>query len=242
MPQATSSLFPSSQKPTSSPLLSDKAFEQLYDLVALCGKRPVFTVDGELVLVLVPRGAHNGIVQGVTNALLDQVKRETPRRYWVYQERNIRLSTNENPIVPDIAVYDRELRYTEPSPVVTPLVAIEVGLSTIQHDHTIKGPRYALAGVKELWLITMPDLRRFPLATGYELDLQTHTYRVTAHAVVNPSQGISLRTLSLGIEGLVLHQSLLRYGIPLSELQDWPELPAARTLEESDSVHNARNT
>lgn len=50
-------------------LLSDEAFEQLYDLVSLFGKQPVFT--------------------------------------------------------PDIAVYDRELRYTESSPVVVPLIAVE---------------------------------------------------------------------------------------------------------------------
>ena len=135
------SAFPSSQVVTPSALLSEQAFEQLYDLVALCGMRPVFTVDGELVLVLAPEGAHNGLVQGMTNALIDQAQREAPRRYWIYQERNIRLSLTENPIVPDVAVYDRELRYTEASPLVTPLVAIEVGLSTTQHDHTIKAPR-----------------------------------------------------------------------------------------------------
>jgi Uma2 family endonuclease len=214
--------------------LSDEAFEQLYDLVVLCGKRPAFTVDGELMLVLVPGGAHNGIVQGVTHALIDSTQRETPRRYWVYQERNIRLSPNENPIVPDIAVYDRELRYTETSPVVTPLVAIEVGLSTIQHDHTIKGPRYAQAGVRELWLITMPDLLRFPLVTGYELDVRARAYRVTSHTVMSPNHGLELRTIPLRIEGSLLAQSLLRYGIPLSELQGWTTPPAARSLEESD--------
>lgn len=232
MPQSLSPSFPSSQETRPSALLSDEAFEHLYDLVALCGKRPAFTVDGELVLVLVPGGAHSGIVQGVTNALIDQAQRESPRRYWVYQERNIRLSANENPIVPDIAVYDRELRYMETSPVVTPLVAIEVGLSTTQHDHTIKGPRYAQAGVGELWLITMPDLIRLPLATGYELDTETRTYRVTSHTVLSPHHGIALRTIPLRLEGSILTQSLLRYGIPLTELQEWADPPAARSLEE----------
>jgi len=224
----------SSQEVTSSALLSGEAFEQLYDLVALCGKRPAFTVDGELVLVLVPGGAHHGIVQGVTNALLDQTQREAPRRYWVYQERNIRLSPNENPIVPDVAVYDRELQYTETSPVVTPRVAIEVGLSTIQHDHTIKGPRYAQAGVGELWLITMPYLKRFPLATGYVLEPHSRTYRMTSHGIVSPDHGLSLHTIPLQIDGTLLSFSLLRYGIPLADLEDWPELPATRSLEESD--------
>ncbi len=234
MPQTSPTSSSSLQGSRAATLLSDAAFEQLYDLVALCGKRPAFTVEGELVLVLVPGGAHNGIVQGVTHALIDRTQRETPRRYWVYQERNIRLSSNENPIVPDIAVYDRELRYTETSPIVTPLVAIEVGLSTIQHDHTIKGPRYAQAGVGELWLITMPDLTRFPLVTGYALDGRTRTYRVTSHAVMSPTDGIELRTLPLRIDGPVLTHSLLRYGIPLSELHEWTTLPAARSLEESD--------
>ena len=169
------SAFPPSQTVTPPALLSEQAFEQLYDLVALCGKRPIFTVDGELVLVLAPGGAYNGLVQGMTNALIDQAQREAPRRYWIYQERNIRLSLTENPIVPDVAVYDRELRYTEASPLVTPLVAIEVGLSTTQHDHTIKAPRYAQAGVGELWLITMPELIRSPLATSYLLDPHSRT-------------------------------------------------------------------
>jgi hypothetical protein len=131
-------------------------------------------------------------------------------------------------------VYDRELPYTETSPVVTPLVAIEVGLSTIQHDHTIKGPRYAQAGVEELWLITMPDLTRFPLAPGYELDLSTRTYRVTSYTVLSPSHGLALRTIPVRIEGAVLTQSLLRYGIPLTELQAWAELPPARSLVDGD--------
>jgi len=47
----TSPVFSSSQQTRPSALLSDEAFEQLFDLVALCGKRPAFTVDGELVLV-----------------------------------------------------------------------------------------------------------------------------------------------------------------------------------------------
>jgi Uma2 family endonuclease len=213
-------------------VLSDEAFVQLYDLVALCDKRPVFTVDGELVLVLVPGGAHNGLVQGVTNALIDQTQGEVPRRYWVYQERNVRLSTSENPIVPDIAVYDRELRYSEASPIVTPLVAIEVGLSTTQHDHTVKAPRYAQAGVGELWLITMPDLTRAPLATCYLLEAHSRTYQVTSHGIVSPRQKLVLHTIPLQIEGALLSQSLLRYGIPLAELEDWPQVPPARSLEE----------
>lgn len=234
MPQTLPTSSLPLQEPRAAALLSDEAFEQLYDLVALCGKRPAFTAEGELVLVLAPGGAHNGIVQGVTHALIDRTQHDMPRRYWVYQERNIRLSPNENPLVPDIAIYERELRYTETSPVVTPLVAIEVGLSTIQHDHTIKGPRYAQAGVAELWLITMPDLMRFPLVTGYALDERTRTYRVTSHAVMSPTNGIELRTIPLRIEGPVLAQSLLRYGIPISELHDWTTLPAARLPEESD--------
>jgi len=221
---------PSSQTVTPSALLGEQEFEQLYDLVALCGKRPVFTADGELVLVLVPGGAHNGLVQGMTNALIDQAQRESPQRYWIYQERNIRLSLTENPIVPDIAVYDRELRYTETSPLATPLVAIEVGLSTIQHDHTIKAPRYARAGVGELWLITMPELTRSPLATGYLLDPHQQTYQVASHGVISPNQGLVLHTIPLRIEGTMLSQSLLRYGIPLTELEDWPEVPSARSL------------
>jgi Uma2 family endonuclease len=213
-------------------LLSDQAFEQLYDVVSLFGKRPVFTVEGELVLVLAPGGAHNGLVQGVTNALIDEVQHETPQRYWVYQERNIRLSPVENPIVPDIAVYDRELRYTVASPVIIPLVTIEVGLSMTQHDHTIKGPRYARAGVRELWLITMPELSRHPLATGYLLDPNSRTYRLTSHGVLSPDQGLSLQTIPLRVTGEILSQSLRRYGIPLAELEGWPEVPAARLLGE----------
>ena len=212
--------------------MSNEAFEQLYDLVSLFGKRPVFTVEGELVLVLAPGGAHNGLVQGMTHALIDQTQRDVPQRYWVYQERNIRLSPAENPIIPDIAVYDRELHYTEASPVVIPLVVIEVGLSMSQHDHTIKGPRYARAGVGELWLITMPELFRQPLATGYLLDAISRTYRVTSHGVLSPTQGLALQTIPLQVEGAMLSQSLRRYGIPLAELGGWPEVPTAKTLEE----------
>jgi hypothetical protein len=215
-------------------LLSNEAFEQLYDLVSLFGKRPVFTVEGELVLVLAPGGAHNGLVQGMTNALIDQTQRDAPQRYWVYQEHNIRLSPAENPIIPDIAVYDRELHYTEASPVVIPLVVIEVGLSMSQHDHTIKGPRYARAGVGELWLITMPELSRQPLATGYLLDAISRTYRVASHGVLSPTQGLALQTIPLRVEGAMLSQSLRRYGIPLAELGGWPEVPAARALEEKE--------
>ncbi|MGE0821700.1 MAG: Uma2 family endonuclease [Candidatus Binatia bacterium] len=220
------------QEKVSPALLSDEAFEQLYDLVSLCGKRPIFTVAGELELVLAPGGAHSGLVQGVTNALLDRVQDVPSQRYWVYQERNIRLSAHENPIVPDIAVYDRELRYTESSPIIIPLVAIEVGLATTQHDHAIKAPRYAQAGVGELWLITMPDLARYPLATGYVLDPHNRTYQVASHNIVSPRYGLSLHTISLRIEGEQLRRSLHRYGIPLAELADWPELPTARSLED----------
>lgn len=233
MGQVLSSLSDSSHAaPPRTCLLSDEAFEQLYDLVSLFGKRPVFTVEGELVLILAPGGAHTGLVQGVTNALLDRVQSDAPQRYWVYQERNIRLSPAENPIIPDIAVYNRELHYTEASPVVTPLVVIEVGLSMSQHDHRIKGPRYARAGIPELWLITMPELSRYPVATGYLLDPENRTYHVTVHGVLSPAQGLTLQTIPLQIEGEVLSQSFRRYGIPLAELEKWPEVPAARTFDE----------
>ena len=233
MSQVLSSLSDSAQAtPPRTCLLRDEAFEQLYDLVSLFGKRPIFTVEGELVLILDPGGAHTGLVQGITNVLLDRVQSDAPQRYWIYQERNIRLSPAENPIIPDIAVYDRELRYTEASPVVTPLVVIEVGLSMTQHDHTIKGPRYARAGVPELWLITMPELFRYPVATGYHLDPENRTYHVAVHGVLSPDQGLTLQTVPLQIEGQVLSQAFRRYGIPLAELEGWPEVPAARVFDE----------
>lgn len=216
-------------------LLSDEAFEQLYDLVGLFGKQPVFTLDGELVLVVAPGGAHNGLVQGVTNSLIDLVQNETPQRYWVYQERNIRLSATENLIVPDIAVYDRELRYTESSPVVVPLVAIEIGLSTMQQDHTIKAPRYARAGVSELWLISMPALSRYPLATGYLLNIQSQSYAIARHGILSPQQGLSLQTLPVHVTGNMLSQSFQRYGIPIEELEGWPDIPAARELIDTNA-------
>lgn len=216
-------------------LLSDEAFEQLYDLVGLFGKQPVFTLEGELVLIVAPGGAHNGLIQGVTNSLIDLAQNETPQRYWVYQERNIRLRPTENPIVPDIAVYDRELRYTEASPLVVPLVAIEVGLSTLTQDHAIKAPRYAQAGVQELWLISMPDLARYPLATGYLLDTHSQSYTIAAHGVLSPQCGLSLQTLPFQIESEVLSQSFQRYGIPTTELGDWPEVPDARDLADTNA-------
>ena len=229
--------FPTHRKGKTPPtcLLSDEAFEQLYDLVGLFGKQPVFTLEGELVLIVAPGGAHNGLVQGVTNSLIDLAQNETPQRYWVYQERNIRLRPTENPIVPDIAVYDRELRYTEASPLVVPLVAIEVGLSTLTQDHAIKAPRYAQAGVQELWLISMPDLSRYPLATGYRLDTHSQSYTIAVHGVLSPQRGLSLQTLPFQIKSNVLSQSFQRYGIPTTELEDWPEVPAARSLEETNA-------
>jgi Uma2 family endonuclease len=216
-------------------LLSDEAFEQLYDLVGLFGKQPVFTLEGDLVLIVAPGGAHNGLVQGVTNSLIDLVHNETPQRYWVYQERNIRLRLTENPIVPDIAVYDRELRYTQTSPVVVPVVAIEGGLSTRQQDHMIKAPHYAQAGVQELWLISMPDLSRYPLATGYLLDTHSQSYTVAVHEVLSPQNGLFLQTLPFQIKSDVLSQSFQRYGIPITELKDWPAIPGARELTDTNA-------
>ena len=84
----------------------------------------------------------------------------------MYQERNIRLSVTENLIASDIAVYDRELRYAEYSLFVIPLVAIEIGLSTMQQDQMIKAPHYVRTGVPELRLVSMPNLPHYPLATA----------------------------------------------------------------------------
>lgn len=80
-----------------------------------------------------------------------------------------------------------------------------------------------------------PDLFRYPLATGYLLDAHSQSYTVAVHGVLSPQNGLFLQTLPLQMKSDVLSQSFQRYGIPLTELEDWPAIPAARELADTNA-------
>ena len=130
-------------------------------------------LDGEIVEMTPIGPAHNGCV----GALVHILGRRLPESARLWVQSPVQLHEHEAP-QPDLAVLRARLdgyRTAQPQPQDVQLI-IEVGDSSVAADRRAKLPRYARAGIAEVWLVNLPgdaiEIYRSPREGHYQ-DVRT---------------------------------------------------------------------
>ncbi len=132
-------------------------------------------IDGEVIRVAAIGSRHRASV----NRLTDWITPRVTGRAIVSIQNPVRLSEHNEPR-PDVALFRRRPDFYAdgiPGPSDT-LLIIEVADSSLAYDREVKLPRYAAAGIPEVWLVDLEAERvtvhRDPAGGVYQL--------VTVHA------------------------------------------------------------
>ena len=139
--------FPSSQRIRR---FSVEEYHRLAEAGVLAADERVELIDG-IIKAMSPKGSkHAAIVSKLTNLLPQIVEGQA----WIRVQDPIVLDDNTEP-EPDVAlVKPRDNAYATAHP--RPgdvLLVIEVADTSLEDDRTVKLPRYAAAGIPEVWLI-----------------------------------------------------------------------------------------
>ena len=129
-------------------------FEHMCSAGILTADDRVELIDGELIEMPPMGPKHAGIVNRLAEILLLRLGDAAKLRV----QSSVRLSNHTQP-EPDLAVVKPDprhylLRHPQPADI---LLAIEVADSSLDYDREQKVPRYAAAGVPEVWLV---DIRK----------------------------------------------------------------------------------
>ncbi len=138
-------------------------------------------IDGEIV-VMTPIGAPHARCVMFLN---DVFVRRLEGRAVVSPQNPVRLHRRMEP-QPDIMLLRPPLgRYAKniPSPGDT-LLVVEVAQSSQYHDRVVKLPRYAAAGIPEVWIVDLDagvvDVHREPTADGYRVSRRLERHQEVA--------------------------------------------------------------
>ena len=158
-------------------------FHRMADVGILRRDERVELIDGQIIDMLPIGQLHAALVAVLAKAFHDAVGNSAI----VWVQNPIVLDDTSEP-QPDIALLEpREDYYSARSPQPSDvMLLVEVADTSLDHDLTAKVPRYASAGVREVWVIDA--------ATR-----QTHRFR-------KPAEG------TYADRDIVLPQSLLEYG------------------------------
>ena len=125
-------------------------------------------LDGEII-DMAPIGPFHG---GTVNKLQELFMDSRRGRWMVTVQSPVRLGPHSEP-QPDLMLLKRsEDAYTSRHPVPEDVfLLIEVADSTVDYDRNIKVPAYGRAGIREVWLVNLPEqvieIYREPHFTGY---------------------------------------------------------------------------
>ena len=106
-------------------------------------------IDGEVIEMNPIGWRHARCVGRLTMRLV----RAAENRYVVGVQNPITLSEHGEP-QPDLTIYEEPPPGRQPGPEEV-LVLIEVSDSTLQYDRNVKLPRYAGAGIPEVWIVDL---------------------------------------------------------------------------------------
>ena len=176
-------------KPVRRRLTADD-FDRMCSAGILTADDRVELIDGELIEMPPMGPAHTGIVNRLAEILHLRLGDAAKLRV----QSSLRLSNHTQP-EPDLAVVKPDprhylLRHPRPPDI---LLAIEVADSSLDYDRKQKVPRYAAAGVAEVWLVDVGKkqitIYREPSASGYG---QSRTAAWAEEIVATSVQGLRL--------------------------------------------------
>lgn len=172
---------------------------QMHDLGFFDGVRHEF-IGGEVIEMPAQSNEHYGTIEEVRDVMTALFG----PNYWVRMQATLDLSPHSLPD-PDVAVVagppDRKAK-TNPT---TALLVIEVSNSRLWSDRTIKASLYAAAGIKDYWIVNIPDrqleIRRDPqpdatqeFGFGYA-SLTTHKPGATVSPLALPGSTVRVDRL-----------------------------------------------
>lgn len=144
---------------------------------------------GEIIHMSPRSSQHSNTVRRITQLLYQKVASSTV----ISVQEPISMSDLSEP-EPDVALLSQphskyQGRHPQPLDV---LLLIEVSLSTLESDRTIKLPLYSEAGIPECWIVNLQEgeveVYRQPLADGYRVSIR---YK-PGEDIPLPSLGVSL--------------------------------------------------
>ena len=149
IPRPTLEETPLVAKPVRRRLTADD-FDQMCSAGILTADDRVELIDGELIEMPPMGPAYTGIVNRLAEILHPRLGDAAKLRV----QSSVRLSSHTQP-EPDLAVVKPDprhylLRHPRPADI---LLAIEVADSSLDYDREQKVPRYAVAGIPEVWLV-----------------------------------------------------------------------------------------
>jgi Uma2 family endonuclease len=117
--------------------------------------RRVELLDGRILQMHAQSNPHMASITRC-NILLNRHFND-PKKYWLIVQGTYRIEPKDAPD-PDFVVYDVPVS-TPDEKLPCPFLIIEVAQSSYKRDSGIKLRRYAAAGVKDYWIVNIPEKR-----------------------------------------------------------------------------------
>ncbi len=109
-------------------------------------------IDGEVILMSPQEAGHATAVE----LTVRELERAFGEGYYVRDQKPLDLGEHYEP-EPDVVVVTGSPRdYAQAHPK-TAILIVEVALSSIEYDRTVKASLYAKAGIPEFWLLNLKD-------------------------------------------------------------------------------------
>ena len=151
-------------------------------------------IDGELIDMAPIGQDHAATVNGLAHALLFACG----ERAIVSVQNPLRLDRLNEP-QPDVAIFRPRPDFYRTGPLPGPadvLLVVEVADTTLRYDRTVKLPRYARAGIAEVWVVDLRrrvvDVHRMPAGDGYAT-VDPHGPDDTVALALAPEIAVALR-------------------------------------------------
>jgi len=157
-------------------------FYRLGEVGILSEDDPVELLDGQITIMAPIGENHRAVVDALAEILTDQRK----ARYRVGVQNPLRID-DENEPQPDLVLYNRVVIARHPTPGETFLV-VEVADASLSYDQQSKIPVYAVAGIKEVWIV---DLIRNRIHT-YRDPVPANRTTVSERSRIRQSAGSAL--------------------------------------------------
>ena len=136
-------------------------------------------IDGQIIAMSPIGGPHIRLVNRVERFFASQLYAQEPPLAIVSVQNPVRLNRYNEP-EPDVVLLHPETDDSEATP--TPddvLLLVEIAVSGLSYDRNIKLPRYAKAGIPEVWIVAAEDKQieayRQPVSGGYTVE---HTFSI----------------------------------------------------------------
>jgi Uma2 family endonuclease len=141
-------------------------YERIVDAGVLTSEDHVELIDGEILMMGPEKSRHTAAIDLAADAL----RRAFGPGYTVRIQHPLAIGPRSEP-EPDLAIVPGSPRdYADAHPS-TALLVVEVADASLAHDRTVKAASYAVAGIRELWIVNVPEgcleVHRDPEPQGY---------------------------------------------------------------------------